>query len=92
MLLIPALLCGCALAASTFAAEPADSVVTEEHEGVSLKAEEIFRVGKFSVTNSMLVTWIVAAGIIVFAQAATRNIKTIPDGKQNFLEWMVESL
>jgi F-type H+-transporting ATPase subunit a len=89
MLLIPALLCGCALATSAFAAEPA---AKEEHEGVPLKAEEIYRVGKFAVTNSMLVTWIVAAGIIVFAQLATRNIKAIPDGKQNFVEWIVESL
>ena len=40
----------------------------------------------------MLVTWIVAAGIIVFAQAATRNIKTIPAGIQNFSEWLVEGL
>ena len=40
----------------------------------------------------MLVTWIVAAGIIVFAQAATRKIKRIPTGAQNFWEWMVEGL
>ncbi len=40
----------------------------------------------------MLVTWIVAAGIIGFAQSATRNIKPVPDGKQNFWEWLVESL
>ncbi len=42
--------------------------------------------------NSMLVTWIVAAGIIVFAQIATRNIKPLPSGIQNFWEWLVESL
>ena len=40
----------------------------------------------------MFVTWIVAAGMIIFAQSATRNIKPVPDGKQNFWEWMVESL
>ena len=63
-----------------------------EHEGVPLKAAEIVRLGKFAMTNSMLVTWIVAVGIILFAQAATRNIKAVPDGKQNFWEWLVESL
>lgn len=52
----------------------------------------IFHIGKFTVTNSMLVTWIVAAGIIFFAQSATRNIKQIPTGKQNFWEFLVESL
>ena len=40
----------------------------------------------------MLVTWIVAAGIIVFAQMATRKIKAVPSGAQNFWEWLVESL
>ena len=40
----------------------------------------------------MLVTWVVAAGIIVFAQMATRKIKAVPDGMQNFWEWMVEGL
>jgi F-type H+-transporting ATPase subunit a len=78
----------CALTTSAFAAEAAP----EEHEALPLKAAPLFQFGKFAVTNSMLVTWIVAAGIIIFAQAATRNIKAIPDGKQNFWEWMVESL
>jgi F-type H+-transporting ATPase subunit a len=63
-----------------------------EHEALSLKAEELFRIGKFTVTNSMLVTWVVAIAIIVFAQAATRNIKNVPRGIQNFWEWLVEGL
>src|SRR5215471_18114963 len=64
----------------------------EEHHGLSAKAEEVFRVGGFFITNSMLVTWIVALGVIVFAQLATRNMKAVPEGAQNFWEWMVESL
>jgi len=40
----------------------------------------------------MLVTWIVAAGIIIFAQIATRRIQPIPSGAQNFWEWLVEGL
>src|SRR3954464_2451229 len=80
------------VATSSFAAEPPDAPVAEEDHGVPLKAAEIFRVGPLAVTNSMFVTWIVAAGIIIFAQVATRNIKAIPDGKQNFWEWLVESL
>jgi F-type H+-transporting ATPase subunit a len=39
-----------------------------------------------------VVTWVVALGLIVFAQIATRNMKEIPSGAQNFWEWMVESL
>ena len=40
----------------------------------------------------MILTWVVALVIIVFAQVAMRNAKEIPDGKQNFWEWLVESL
>ncbi len=83
-----ALLCGCALATSATAIEPEETPVPEQHEAVPLKPAEIFHIGKFAVTNSMLVTWIVAAGIIVFAQSATRNIQPVPDGKQNFWEWL----
>src|SRR5262245_49702785 len=64
----------------------------EEHHELSQKAVEIARPFGFPVTNSMVVTWIVALGLIVFAQLATRNMKQVPDGPQNFLEWLVESL
>src|SRR5438045_8760025 len=77
------------LATSAFAAEAAGAA---EHEGVPLKAAPLFQIGKFAITNSMLVTWIVALGIIIFAQIATRRIKPIPSGAQNFWEWLVESL
>src|SRR5437016_1288145 len=77
------------LATSAFAAETAAT----EHEGVSLKPQMVADFGHgFGITNSMLVTWIVAAGIIVFAQIATRRIQPIPSGAQNFWEWLVEGL
>ncbi|HEY0456127.1 MAG TPA: F0F1 ATP synthase subunit A [Verrucomicrobiae bacterium] len=66
--------------------------VVEEEGGVPLKPVEIGHIGKFPITNSMLLTWIVAFGIIIFAQVATRNPKQVPEGAQNFWEWMVESL
>ena len=72
--------------AVALAAEPT------EHEALSLKAAPLFQIGKFSVTNSMLACWIVALAVILFAQIATRNIKTVPTGVQNFWEWLVESL
>jgi F-type H+-transporting ATPase subunit a len=76
------------LATSTFAAEAG----TTEHGGVSLKPQMLVQIGGFGITNSMLVTWIVAAGIIIFSQIATRQVKTIPSGIQNFWEWQVEGL
>ena len=72
--------------AMTLAAESA------EHETLSLKAAPLFQIGSFSVTNSMLVSWVVAVAVIVFAQIATRNIRIVPTGVQNFWEWLVEGL
>jgi F-type H+-transporting ATPase subunit a len=63
----------------------------EEH-GLPQPAVEIGRIGGFPITNSMVVTWIVAAGLIIFAQVATRRMQRIPSGAQNFWEWLVESL
>jgi F-type H+-transporting ATPase subunit a len=60
--------------------------------GLSQKAVEIARPFGFPVTNSMVVTWVVALGLIVFAQVATRKMREVPGGAQNFLEWLVESL
>jgi F0F1-type ATP synthase membrane subunit a len=57
---------------------------TTEHEGVSLKPQMLVQFGGFGITNSMLVTWIVAAGIIVFSQIATRQVKAIPSGFKIF--------
>jgi F-type H+-transporting ATPase subunit a len=90
LLLAVILFCGFALATAAFAAEAAPA--QSEHEAVPLKPTPLFQIGKFVITNSMLVTWIVAAGIIVFAQVATRRIKPIPSGIQNFWEWVVEGL
>jgi F-type H+-transporting ATPase subunit a len=76
------------LATSTFAAEAGST----EHEAVSLKPQMLVQFGGFGITNSMLVTWFVAAGIIILAQTAMRNPKPIPGRRQNFWEWMVEGL
>ncbi|HEU4690226.1 MAG TPA: F0F1 ATP synthase subunit A [Vicinamibacterales bacterium] len=63
-----------------------------EHHRLSQSAVEIARPFGFPITNSMVVTWVVAIGLIVFAQFATRHMKEVPEGSQNFLEWLVESL
>jgi F-type H+-transporting ATPase subunit a len=87
----------CAETASTNApvadagAQTAENHGKKEH-GVSPKAMEIAHIGGFPITNSMVVTWVVALGLIVFAQIATRNIKEVPEGAQNRWEWIVESL
>jgi F-type H+-transporting ATPase subunit a len=76
--------CAVAFATSVFA--------VAEQETVPLKPAALVHIGKFAITNSMLVTWVVAAGIIIFAQLATRKIQPVPTGVQNFWEWLVQSL
>jgi F-type H+-transporting ATPase subunit a len=65
---------------------------TEEEHGLPQSAVEVTRLLGFPITNSMVVTWVVALGLIIFAHFATRNMKPVPTGAQNFLEWLVEEL
>jgi F-type H+-transporting ATPase subunit a len=60
--------------------------------GLSSKAIDIASPFGIPITNSMVVTWIVAVCLVVFAQLSTRNMKPVPGGAQNFLEWIVEGL
>jgi F-type H+-transporting ATPase subunit a len=60
------------------------------HHAIPKKAEK--PTPAFPITNSMIATWIVAALIIWRARVATRAMKDVPEGPQNFWEWMVESI
>ncbi len=73
-------------------AEQPEATSAHAEHGLPQHAVEIARPFNFPITNSMVVTWIVAVGLIIFAQVATRNMKEVPEGAQNFWEWMVESL
>jgi F-type H+-transporting ATPase subunit a len=84
--------------AVTTAAAPQTNLANEppkakaEEHGLSPKAVEIARPFNFPITNSMVVSWVVALGLIVFAQVATREMKQVPGSTQNFLEWLIEGL
>ena len=75
-------------------AAPAVVLASEggEAQGLSTYAPVVLDLGFFKVTNSMIVTWIVALGLIGFAKAATSKMQMVPAGLQNFWEWLVESL
>ncbi len=72
-------------------AQAADSAHAA-HSGLPTAAPQVAHLGPFAITNSMVLTWIVAIVLIAFAQFATRNIQAVPQGAQNFWEWLVESL
>ena len=84
-----------ALAFATDSAQPdqlaAQGDKQEEHV-ISRSANEIVRISGFPITNSMVVTWIVALALIVFARIATSTMKPVPTAAQNFWEWMVGGL
>jgi len=97
-------LAGPAAAASRSTSDPAavlqdthavgGAAATEEpaEHTLSQKAVEIARPFGFPITNSMVVTWLVALGLIVFARVATRSMNQVPSGAQNLLEWLIEGL
>jgi F-type H+-transporting ATPase subunit a len=60
--------------------------------GLSQKAVEIGHILGFPITNSMIFTWVVALGLILFARLATRQMNQVPSGAQNLFEWLVEGL
>jgi F-type H+-transporting ATPase subunit a len=63
-----------------------------ESEGLPSAAPVLFTIGPLQITNSMMLTWGVAAVLILFAQRAMRTVRSVPEGSQNFAEWLVESL
>ncbi len=69
-----------------------DAHADDGHHSLPTNAVIITEIGPFAVTNSMLVTWIVALGLIIVAQIATKKPKLVPSGLQNFVELLVESL
>jgi len=71
-------------------AAPVGHAAPAEH-GLPQNAQPVGKAGGF-LTNSMLVTWVVALAVIGFARFATRRIQEVPSGVQNFWEWLVEGL
>ncbi len=59
---------------------------------ISLAAEQVAHLGPLPITNSMILSWIVSAGLILVTTFSLRNLKSIPSGIQNFFETIVEAL
>jgi F-type H+-transporting ATPase subunit a len=59
-------------------------------EEISLKAQELFTIGGFSVTNSLLLTLVVSLVLIIFALVVNKNIRLIPGLFQGFVEMILE--
>ncbi|MFH1111463.1 MAG: F0F1 ATP synthase subunit A [Patescibacteria group bacterium] len=59
------------------------------HE-VTLYSEPIFHIGNFTVTNSLINSWLVVIILIVFAMVISKRINRIPSRLQTALETIIE--
>lgn len=59
---------------------------------ISFTPEAIFHIGSFTVTNSLLTSWIVVGIIVVLAIIGGRRLKLHPKGFQNLMELIIEKL
>ncbi|HUT21928.1 MAG TPA: F0F1 ATP synthase subunit A [Candidatus Bipolaricaulota bacterium] len=57
---------------------------------ISLSAEPIFHLGKFTITNSLLTTWVVVCFLIVAAVVLKKKLKKEPKGYQNLVEMIFD--
>ncbi len=59
---------------------------------VSIYAETLFYLFGFPVTNSMIVAWAVSALLIIMGLLATRQLRQVPSGLQNFFEALFDAI
>lgn len=59
---------------------------------ISLAAEKVLEIFGFPITNTLLMSWIAMAVLVVASLMAVRKIKAVPRGAQNFIEMAVEFL
>jgi F-type H+-transporting ATPase subunit a len=73
---------------------PAQQIIgtlTESHDGHG-ESHAVLPSGSFVFTNTILSALIASVLLIVLFFFSTRNMKLVPSGMQNFMEWIVESL
>jgi F-type H+-transporting ATPase subunit a len=67
---------------SAFAAESA----------LSIKAEPLFKLGPLPVTNSMVMTWVIAIALVVVIRLAVRKPQLVPTRGQAVVEALVQGI
>lgn len=81
-------------AATSASAEAVSHSEAAKHEahGLTPNAMRSGPTGSSFITNSMVVIWTVAIGLILLTRHATKKMQLVPAGAQNFWEWLVEAL
>lgn len=61
-------------------------------ESIHIEATELFHIGPIPVTNTIFSAWLVMGVLVIASLVATRGMKLVPSGFQNFMEYVVEML
>src|SRR6185437_13688836 len=56
---------------------------------ITVPAENLFKVGPLKVSNTLLTSWLAMIFLVVFSFLATKSMKLLPGGFQNFVESVV---
>jgi F-type H+-transporting ATPase subunit a len=59
---------------------------------IEIKAEKLWSLGAFDITNTLFTAWVVVGLLIVVAYLSTRDLKLIPSRWQNAVESVIELL
>lgn len=59
---------------------------------IHLTSQVLQEIGGFAISNTLITTWLVMIVIIIISVFATRNMRLVPSGIQNFMEWVIEAL
>jgi F-type H+-transporting ATPase subunit a len=60
--------------------------------GLSTKAEILFHLGPLPVTNSMVMTWLIAVALIIIVRLAVRKPQLVPSRGQAIVESLVQGI
>ncbi|MFH0890473.1 MAG: F0F1 ATP synthase subunit A [Candidatus Liptonbacteria bacterium] len=74
-------------------AAPETHAVQEEHGGgihISLKAEPIFHIGSYAITNALILATLILVLFSAIAISARKRLKLVPGGLQNLFEAFME--
>ncbi len=58
---------------------------------ISIAAEQIFHIGGFPITNTIILAWVAMGILICFGAAVTYKLSPVPGRLQNFFELVMES-
>ena len=70
--------------------QPTENPQTEVSHEITLFSEPVFNLGSFTVTNSLINSWLVVVVIVLLAWLIKKKISKVPEKLQSFSEVIIE--